>query len=165
MDIFSRKIVGHRVYEDQTAENAALLAKVTYASEKIDGKEIKLHSDNGSPMKGATMLATLQKLGVIPSFNRPSVSNDNPFSEALFRTLKYCPEYPNKPFESIAHANQWVSRFVKWYNTKHFHSGIKFLTPESRHVGNDQKIIENRQRVYEAAKMKNPNRWTGKTRN
>lgn len=165
MDIFSRKIVGYRVYEDQTAENAALLAKEAYANEKINGKKIKLHSDNGSPMKGSTMLVTLQKLGVIPSFSRPSVSNDNPFSEALFRTLKYCPEYPSKPFESIAHANQWVARFVKWYNTQHLHSGIKFLTPESRHIGNDSKIINKRQRVYEMARLKNPIRWTGKIRN
>jgi transposase InsO family protein len=165
MDIFSRKIVGYRVYENQTAENASILAKEAYANEKINGKKIKLHSDNGSPMKGSTMLVTLQKLGVIPSFSRPSVSNDNPFSEALFRTLKYCPEYPSKPFESIAHANQWVARFVRWYNTQHLHSGIKFLTPESRHMGNDSKIIEKRQRVYEMARLKNPIRWTGKIRN
>lgn len=163
MDIFSRKIVGFKVYEDQTAENAALLAKEAYTREKIDGKKIKLHSDNGSPMKGSTMLVTLQKLGVIPSFSRPSVSNDNPFSEALFRTLKYCPQYPSKPFESIKQANEWVSHFVVWYNSKHLHSGIKFLTPESRHVGNDRKIIEKRQRVYEIARSKNPIRW--KTRN
>lgn len=165
MDIFSRKIVGHRVYEDQTAENAAALAKEAYSNEKINGNKIKLHSDNGSPMKGSTMLVTLQKLGVIPSFSRPSVSNDNPFSEALFRTLKYCPEYPSKPFETIMQANQWVICFVKWYNTKHLHSGLKFLTPESRHKGNDRKIIENRMKVYEMAKSKNPNRWTRKTRN
>jgi putative transposase len=165
MDIFSRKIVGYRVFEDQTAENAAALAKEAYAYEKIDGKKIKLHSDNGSPMKGSTMLVTLQKLGVVPSFSRPSVSNDNPFSEALFRTLKYCPEYPSKPFESIAQANQWVSSFVRWYNTIHLHSGIKFLTPESRHAGKDRKIIENRKKVYEMARLKNPSRWTGNTRN
>lgn len=165
MDIYSRKIVGHRVYEEQTAENASLIAKEAYASEKIDGKKIKLHSDNGSPMKGSTMLVTLQKLGVVPSFSRPAVSNDNPFSEALFRTLKYSPEYPSKPFESIAQANLWVSHFVKWYNTKHLHSGIKFLTPASRHAGNEQKIIENRKKVYELARSKNPIRWTGNTRN
>ena len=165
MDIFSRKIVGYRVYEAQTSENAAALAKVAYANEKINGSKIKLHSDNGSPMKGSTMLVTLQKLGVVPSFSRPSVSNDNPYSEALFRTLKYCPEYPSKPFESIAQANQWVTYFVKWYNTKHLHSGLKFLTPESRHKGNERKIIENRIKVYEMAKSKNPIRWTGKTRN
>lgn len=165
MDIFSRKIVGYEVHEEQTAENAAALAKKAYASEKIDGKKIKLHSDNGSPMKGSTMLVTLQKLGVVPSFSRPSVSNDNPFSEALFRTLKYCPEYPSKPFESITEANQWVTAFVRWYNTMHLHSGIKFLTPESRHIGKERKIIENRQKVYEKARLKNPNRWTGTTRN
>lgn len=165
MDIFSRKIVGFRVHEDQTAENAAMLAKEVYASEKINGKKIKLHSDNGSPMKGSTMLVTLQKLGVVPSFSRPSVSNDNPFSEALFRTLKYWPEYPSKPFESITQANQWVTGFVRWYNTMHLHSGIKFLTPESRHIGKEGKIIEKRQKVYEIARLKNPIRWTRNTRN
>ena len=153
------------MYEEQTAENAATLAKEAYASEKICGNNIKLHSDNGSPMKGSTMLLTLQKLGVVPSFSRPSVSNDNPFSESLFRTLKYCPEYPSKPFESIVQANQWVTSFVKWYNTKHLHSGLKFLTPESRHKGTEGKIIENRIKVYEMAKSKNPIRWAGKTRN
>lgn len=165
MDIFSRKIVGFKVHEDQTAENAAILAKMTCAREKLDGKQIKLHSDNGSPMKGSTMLVTLQKLGVIPSFNRPSVSNDNPYSEALFRTLKYSPEYPSKPFDSISEANRWVTSFVQWYNTEHLHSGIKFLTPESRHIGKERKIIENRQKVYEMAKSKNPIRWTGNIRN
>ena len=165
MDIFSRKIVGFKVYEEQTAENAAVLAKESYAREKIDGKKIKLHSDNGSPMKGATMLIALQKLGVVASFSRPSVSNDNAFSEALFRTLKYCPEYPSSPFESIAEANKWVSHFVKWYNTQHLHSGIKFLTPISRHNGDEEVIIKNRQSVYEEARMSNPIRWTGKTRN
>jgi len=165
MDIFSRKIVGYEVYEEQTAENAAALAKKACANEKIGGKKIKLHSDNGSPMKGSTMLVTLQKLGVVPSFSRPSVSNDNPFSEALFRTLKYCPEYPSKPFASITQANQWVSHFVKWYNTKHLHSGIKFITPESRHNGNEKKIVENRKKVYEMARLKNPIRWTGNVRN
>lgn len=99
------------------------------------------------------------------SFSRPSVSNDNPFSEALFRTLKYCPEYPSSPLESIEEAKKWVSHFVKWYNTQHLHSGIKFLTPISRHNGDEEVIIKNRQSVYEEARMSNPIRWTGKTRN
>ena len=89
MDVFSRKIVGYEVYENESAEYASMVAKEAYLSEKIDGKTIKLHSDNGSPMKGATMLSMLQTLGVVPSFSRPSVSNDNPYSESLFKTLKY----------------------------------------------------------------------------
>lgn len=165
MDIYSRKIVAHQVYEEQSAENASNLAKKAYRDEKINGKKIKLHSDNGGPMKGSTMLVTLQKLGVVPSFSRPSVSNDNPFSESLFRTLKYCPEYPSKNFESLIHANQWVSNFVAWYNNSHLHSGIKFLTPQSRHNGEDQMIILKRQQTYELAKKINPARWSKNTRN
>jgi putative transposase len=80
--------------------------------ENIAPKQVVLHSDNGSPMKGATMLATLQKLGVIPSFSRPACSNDNPFSESLFKTLKYRPAYPRRPFESLMAARQWVGTFV-----------------------------------------------------
>ena len=165
LDIYSRKIVGFKAFEKQDAAHASQVVLDACQREKISQNQIKLHSDNGSPMKGATMLATLQKLGVIPSFSRPSVSNDNPFSEALFRTLKYCPQYPTKPFESVAHANLWMSQFVKWYNTIHLHSGIKFLTPESRHRGIDQKIIMNREKVYELARKNNPTRWTGPSRN
>ena len=90
--------------------------------EKVPRDQITLHSDNGSPMKGATMLVTLQKLGVMPSFSRPSVSNDNAFSESLFRTLKYRPQYPQRPFADCDQARDWVSTFVDWYNGKHKHS-------------------------------------------
>jgi hypothetical protein len=85
--------------------------------------------DNGSPMKAETMLATLQRLGVMPSFSRPKVSDDNAFSESLFRTLKYIPFYPQKPFASIEDARVWVHQFVAWYNQVHRHSGLKFVTP------------------------------------
>ena len=115
--------------------------------------------------KGATMLATLQRLGVVPSFSRPRVSDDNPYSESLFKTLKYCPDYPSLPFSSLAEANNWVARFVHWYNNIHLHSGIKFVTPASRHRGEDQKILEDRKNVYEEARNKNPNRWSRNTRN
>jgi len=123
-----------------------------------------LHSDNGSPMKGATMLATLQQLGVAPSFSRPSVSDDNPFSESLFRTMKYTPSFPAKPFESIEAARKWVHEFVQWYNNEHRHSGIQFVTPNQRHQGEDKEILEKRKAVYEAAKDKNPQRWSGEIR-
>jgi putative transposase len=85
---------------------------MAYRAENLHAGDIILHSDNGGPMKGSMMLATLQKLGIVPSFSRPSVSDDNPFSESLFKTLKYCPQYPNKPFESLEAANAWVESFV-----------------------------------------------------
>ena len=132
---------------------------------EIDEEQLVLHSDNGGPMKGATMLATLQKLGVMPSFSRPHVSDDNPYSEALFRTLKYRPEYPGKPFETPEAALAWVSVFVLWYNTEHLHSGIRFVTPDDRHFGRSETILANRRKVYEKAKRKNPERWSGETRN
>jgi len=165
MDVYSRKIVGWQVYENESSELAAELMKDICQREGIKSKQVVLHSDNGGPMKGVTMLATLQQLGVIPSFSRPSVSNDNPYSESLFRTLKYRPEYPEKPFTGLAAARDWVSSFVHWYNTEHFHSAVKFITPEQRHEGKDMEILEKRKAVYEQAKSNHPNRWSGDIRN
>ncbi len=115
-------------------------------------------------MKGATMLATMQRLGVVPSFSRPSVSNDNPYSESLFKTVKYCPLFPSKPFESIEAATKWMESFVNWYNKEHLHSGIGFVTPESKPQGKDKEILKNRKELYERAKKNNPLRWSGNTR-
>ena len=128
------------------------------------GREVVLHSDNGSSMKGSTMLATLEKLGIMPSFSRPRVSNDNAFAEALFRTCKYRPNYPSKPFGSIDEARQWTLSFVQWYNHQHKHSGLKFVTPAQRHDGRDASILSHRKDIYEAAKQRHPERWTGTTR-
>ena len=112
------------------------------------------------------MLSTLQSLGILPSFSRPSVSDDNPYSEALFRTLKYCPSYPSNRFKNIEAARAWVHRFVNWYNEDHRHSGIQFVTPKARHQGDDVALLANRQAVYEEAKTKHPERWKGRgTRN
>ncbi len=111
------------------------------------------------------MLATLQRLGVVASFSRPRVSDDNPFSEALFRTVKYCREYPSGPFASLEAARQWVAGFLVWYNTEHRHSAIRFVTPEQRHSGRDAAILRQRQRVYERARRRHPQRWSGATRN
>ena len=111
------------------------------------------------------MLATLQELGVIPSFSRPSVSNDNPYSESVFRTLKYRPEYPEKPFSDIGKARTWVREFVQWYNIEHRHSGIKFTTPQERHSGKDIEILAKRKLVYKQAKLENPSRWSGDIKN
>lgn len=165
MDVYSRKIVGYEVFENESMENSSLLIERICAKENVAKEQLVLHSDNGGAMKGATMLATLQRLGVVPSFSRPRVSNDNPYSEALFKTLKYCPEYPSKPFESLDAANAWVDKFVFWYNNIHLHSGIKFVTPASRHRGEDEAILEKRKQVYEEAKNKNPNRWARDIRN
>lgn len=164
-DIFSRMIVGWSIEEVESGEHAARMVTRICAEQGIAAGSLTLHSDNGGPMKGATMLSTLQRLGVVPSFSRPSVSDDNPFSESLFKTLKYRPSYPDGAFASIEEAREWVRRFVNWYNTEHLHSGIKFVTPESKHRGLDQDLLHKRHVVYETARAANPLRWSRTTRN
>ncbi|HEO1341773.1 TPA: transposase [Legionella pneumophila] len=165
LDVFSRKIVGFNVFDEQSAEHASEVVSAAYITENISAGEVTLHADNGGPMKGSMMLATLQNLGIASSFSRPSVSNDNPYSESMFRTLKYCPQYPNKPFESTEAALEWVRKFVDWYNNVHQHSGNNFVTPNARHKEQDRAILAKRTQVYERAKQENPSRWSGKTRN
>jgi putative transposase len=123
------------------------------------------HSDNGAPMKSSTLLAKMYELGITPSRGRPSVSNDNPYSESLFRTLKYCPQWPAKGFATLEAARVWVCGFVRWYNHEHRHSRIRFVTPAQRHQGKDGDILARRHEIYEAAKAARPDRWSGKTRN
>jgi transposase InsO family protein len=135
VDIYSRKAVGWEVHESESAAHAARLLEKTVWSEGCLTRPVILHADNGSPMKGATMKVTMERLGVIPSFSRPRVSNDNPFSEALFRTCKYVPGWPSKGFASIDEARVWVKAFVTWYNTAHCQSAIRFVTPDARHRG------------------------------
>ena len=165
LDVFSRKIVGHEVHEAESAESASLLMKRTSLAEGLAGRPLVLHSDNGSSMKGATMLATLEQLGVAASFSRPRVSNDNAYAESLFRTCKYRPEYPSKPFESLEAAQAWTLKFVRWYNLVHKHSGLKFVTPAQRHAGQAAGILRQREQVYAEAKSRHPGRWSGPTRN
>jgi transposase InsO family protein len=165
LDVFSRKIIGWEVHENESADHASVLIRKTCLAEGICKEGLVLHADNGGPMKGATMLATLQRLGVVPSFSRPSVSDDNPYSESLFRTLKYTPAYPNKPFESLEAARQWVHGFVQWYNHEHRHSAIRYVTPDQRHRGVDGELLKQREAVYEMARQRNPERWSGNTRN
>jgi len=165
MDIYSRKIVGWQVYEDESSACAADILRDITQREGIGPEQITLHSDNGGPMKGASMLATLQALGIMPSFSRPAVSNDNPYSESLFKTLQYRPEYPAQPFADVTAARQWVSGFVDWYNFKHRHSAIQFVTPAQRHAGLDTAILAKRQALYQAAKARHPERWSRHTRN
>ena len=167
MDVFSRKVVGWQVYETESSDLAGEVMRDLCKRENIAPDQVVLHSDNGSPMalghpvKGATMLATLQALGVMPSFSRPAVSNDNPFSESLFRTMKYRPTYPRRPFESLLAARQWVGTFVQWYNHEHRHSAIGFVTPDQRQMGLDSALLNQRVQVYEAAKARHPQRWSG----
>lgn len=160
-DVWSRKILGWQVHEAESATLAAELVERIHdeAGPDVDLAGWVLHSDNGSPMKGATMLATLQRLGVVPSFSRPSVSDDNPFVESLFRTAKYCPLFPLSRFKSIDDARTWVARFVGWYNDEHQHSGIGFVAPSARHAGRDVAILAARRATYARARDRRPERW------
>jgi putative transposase len=166
-DLFSRKIVAWEVWEIESAENASELIRRAIIAEKLTTREhpLVLHSDNGSPMKGATMLETLYNLGITPSRSRPRVSNDNPYAESLFKTLKYRCNYQPKGFSSLEEARNWVYDFVEWYNSSHRHSGIKFLTPNQRHApDHGLSVLKKRDIVYKTAKLKNPGRWTRGTR-
>ena len=165
LDVFSRKIVGWEIYSEESADHAAKTFHKAHLREGIGCKNLILHSDNGSPMKGATMLGMLQRLGVVPSFSRPSVSNDNPYSESLFKTMKYRPDFPDQPFDTLDQARQWATGFTYWYNEEHHHSAIKFVTPGQRHRGEDSDILTQRMLVYEEAKAKNPERWASTCRN
>ena len=165
VDVFSRKAVGAEVHAEESMAHSSRLLDRICREEGIEPHQVSVHADNGGAMKGSTMLATMQRLGVMPSFSRPSVSNDNPFSESLFRTLKYCPLYPTAPFASLDAARAWVATFIQWYNEEHLHSGIRFTPPASRHAGTDAAILHNRARVYHAAQRTHPARWSGATRN
>ena len=164
MDVFSRKIVGWEVFTRESAEQAATVFSRAYHREGVTPKNLVRPADHGGPMKGATLLATLQRLGVMPSFSRPSVSDDHPYSEALFKTLKYHPSAPSQPFASLEDARQWVARFADWYNETHRHSALPFVTPGQRPRGEDRSLLDQRRQVYEAARARHPERWFGKIR-
>jgi putative transposase len=165
VDIWSRRIVGWAIHDHECGDLAAALIERICADNPRSGNLLWLHSDNGAAMKSAPLLTMLTTLGISPSFSRPRVSNDNPYSEALFRTLKYRPSFPSRPFADIAAAIAWVGRFVQWYNTEHLHSAVNFVTPDDRHFGRHLKILSARSRVYAAARRRHPERWSGETRN
>ncbi len=165
LDVWSRRIVGWDVHEHEIATHAATLIQRICADSGIDSKGLVLHSDNGKPMRGGTMVATLQWLGIVASFSRPHVCNDNPYSEALFRTLKHTPVYPRLPFADLEAARRWVARFVSWYNSEHRHSAIRYVTPDERHSGADVAILARRHALYEHARRRRPERWRRHTRN
>jgi transposase InsO family protein len=164
-DIYSRKLIVNEVHDVESSTHACTLVARGCLREQTAPKPVVLHSDNGSAMKGANLLATMLELNLEPSYSRPRVSNDNAYAEALFRTAKYCPMWPEKPFDTLEQARAWVIRFVAWYNEEHRHSGLKYVTPSQRHRGQDKALMSSRAKLYEEAKARNPARWTRGVRN
>jgi putative transposase len=156
MDVFSRAIMGWEIHEEEDGAKAAALLDAL--CQRWGASGVTLRSDNGAPMRSSHMLGTLQRLGVIPSFSRPSVSNDNPYSESLFKTLKYTAGYPTR-FLSIEQARTWMTGFACWYNEEHRHSRIRHVTPMQRHMGRDCAILAKREETYAAARLRHPERF------
>lgn len=156
IDVWSRAIVGWEVHEREDPELAADLFRRLALKKNVKG--IRLHSDNGNAMKAATMIMMLYKLGIIPSYSRPRVSDDNPYSESFFKTMKYHVRYPHH-FDSLGHARTWVADFVDWYNYRHRHTAIGYVTPQDRHEGRDHAIYARRNRTLELARKAHPERW------
>jgi putative transposase len=167
LDLFSRKIVGWEVHEEDDGQHAAMLAKRTALSEGIAAIGCKpvLHGDNGPTLKANTVVSMLAWLGISRSYSRPRVSDDNAYIESLFRTVKYRHGFPKKGFADLDSARQWVTQFVRWYNHEHLHSRIQYVTPAQRHLGQDNVILAARDAVYRIARAKKPLRWSGQTRN
>ena len=164
LDVYSRKIVAHEVHEAESAERAAQLIEQAVHREAVPHGALVVHQDNGSPMKGSTYLAKLADLGIRPSYSRPGVSDDNAYAESLFRTCKYRPEFPGA-FATLEDARAWVLAFTRWYNYEHKHRNLKFVSPAERHRGTDIAIFAQRIEVYEAARARNPERWSRGVRN
>ena len=158
LDIFSRYVVGWLVAEREDGELAARLIAESCAKQGVAPGALTVHSDRGSPMKAKPLVRLLADLGVGRSLSRPRVSNDNPFSESQFKTLKYSPAFPER-FGSLPDARAFCQYFFSWYNREHHHSGLALLTPESVHYGLANEIIARRQRVLHQAFAANPQRF------
>lgn len=156
MDVWSRKIVGWEIHTEESEAHARDFFRRVAAAHNVEG--VHLHADNGNPMRGVTILVLFFSLGILPSYSRPRVSNDNPFSESLFKTLKYRAGYPRR-FKDINHARRWISDFANWYNTEHRHSGIGHITPNDRHDGRAAQIMAHRNQVLQNARKDHPERW------
>ncbi len=157
IDVWDRSIVKWAIYdrEDETLSRE-LFEK---ALRDNNSPDVYIHSDNGHPMKGTTLLGLFFDLGICNGYSRPRVSNDNPFIESWFKTLKYGISYPGK-FASMAEARTWFAVFVHSYNTNHSHSGLHFITPNQIRTGQYEAIVEDRNAVMKAAQEKNPVRWS-----
>jgi putative transposase len=158
LDVFSRAVVGWLIAEREDAELAETLIAETCAKEGIMPQQLTIHADRGSAMTSKVLVQLLADLGVAKTHSRPHVSNDNPYSEAQFKTLKYRPNYPDR-FGSLADARQWARAFFDWYNHEHRHTGIGLLTPASVHRGQASSLRAERQRVLDAAYAAHPERF------
>ncbi len=159
IDVWSKKIVGWQI---STIESYAVSEQLfSRLMKKNNLSSVYLHSDNGNPMKAGTMLATLYKLGIVPSFSRPRISNDNAYIESFFKTLKYMKSYP-KSFDTMDKAQWWVAEFINWYNEEHQHSSIGYVTPSQKHRGTATAIIDARNAVKRKAYEQNRHRWSGR---
>ena len=158
LDIFSRYVTGWMVAEQESGELAQQLIVEACRTQAIQPEQLTLHADRGAPMKSQTVAQLLESLEVTKSHSRPHTSNDNPFSEAQFKTLKYRPNYPQR-FESIEHARFWSRHFVDWYNHQHRHSSLGLMTPATVHAGLADQVSAQRQQVLEAAYEKHPQRF------
>ena len=161
LDIFSRYVVGWMVAHRELAALARKLIDETMKKQSIQPGQLVLHADRGSSMTSKPVAFLLADLGVTKSHSRPSVSNDNPYSESQFKTMKYRPEFPER-FGSIEDARAFCQTFIPWYNTEHYHSGLGLLTPEDVHYGRAPHIIEARQEVLLAAYERHPERFKGR---
>lgn len=161
LDIFSRYVVGWMIADRECQYLARTLIQKTTLKHGIQPGQLTIHSDNGPSMISQTVSQLLENIGVLKTHNRPYTSNDNPFSESQFKTLKYCPQFPGR-FESIAHAEKFCREFFGWYNNRHYHSGILFLKPANVHFGYADEILKNRHDVLLQAYEKNPARFNKK---
>ena len=158
LDIFSRYVVGWMLAHRESADLARRLIRETLDKQDVSEDELTLHSDRGPSMTSHGVAELLAVLGVTKSHSRPQVSNDNPFSESQFKTLKYCPEFPDR-FASYDHALGFCREFFVWYNDEHYHSGIGLLTPAMLHYGQASQVIASRAEVLQAAYAKHPERF------
>jgi putative transposase len=161
MDIFSRYVVGWMIAHREQAALAKRLIQDSCDKQAIKADRLIIHADRGPSMTSKLVAHLLADLGVTKTHNRPHVSNDNPYSEAQFKTLKYCPEFPNR-FGSIQDARSFCQDFFNWYNKEHHHSGVALMTPEQVHYGMAERIYQNRATVLSAAFDKHPARFKGK---
>jgi putative transposase len=155
LDIFSRYVVGWMVAHRELAALARKLIEETMKKQSIQPGQLVIHADRGSSMTSKQVVFLLADLGVTKSHSRPSVSNDNPYPESQFKTMKFRPEFPDR-FGSIEDARAFCQTFFSWYNTEHYHSGLGLLTPEDVHYGRAARIMEDREEVLMAAYKRHP---------
>lgn len=158
MDVYSRYVVGWMIAERESADLAEELIAQTCARQGIERGQLTIHADRGSAMTSKTVALLLADLGVTKTHSRPHVSNDNPYSEAQFKTLKYHHDYPAR-FGSKQDARAWASTFFDWYNNRHYHTGIALLTPADVHFDRAQSVLQKRQTVLQAAYERHPERF------